>query len=62
MLAVLVGSKSDRSSKIIKDTVGYYLYFYYTYIEKLHCRPSTIDDLVNCLLYIQAMNELREIE
>lgn len=62
MLAGLVGSRSDQCIKIINDTVGYYLYFYYQYKDNYKTSPISLDDLINGLLYMQADHKLKELK
>jgi len=62
MLAGLIGSRSERSIKIIEKTVGYYLFFYYQFKEHYHLDPKSLDDLINGLLYMQAMDQLKELK
>ena len=63
MLASLVGSKEDRAIEIIKSTIGYHLFFYYQYLEFYNgCRPLSIEEMVNGLLYMQAVGKLKELK
>lgn len=62
MLAGLIGTRGDQSIKIVKDTVGYYLFFYYQYLDNYKCRPLTIDDMISGLLYIKADRKLKELK
>ena len=48
--------------KIISDTVGYYLYFYYQYKDNYKTNPVSLDDLINGLLYMQADHKLKELK
>jgi hypothetical protein len=62
MLAGIIGTRGDQSMKIIKSTVGYYLFFYYQYVDNYKCKPISIDDMVNGLLYMQADHKLKELK
>lgn len=62
MLAGLIGSREEQAQKIVKDTVGYYLFFYYQFLDNYKCKPISLDDLVNGLLYMQADRKLKELK
>jgi len=62
MLAGIIGSRSEQGIKIVKSTVGYYLFFYYQYKEFYSSAPTTLDDMINGLLYIKALDKLKELK
>ena len=40
----------------IKKTIGSILFIYYAFVNKFHCRPKDLMDMVDGLLFVEAFN------
>lgn len=53
-------TSEQKPSDFIKKTIGTILFVYYTYLQKYHCRPRDLEDLVDGLLYLDAYSFLEK--
>ena len=37
------------------------MFLYYQYVDKYHVRPTTLEDLINGLLYLKAESSIKEL-
>lgn len=54
IISIVNKSASLTPADYIKKTVGNILFVYYTYIDKNHCHPLDLDDLIDGLLFLDA--------
>lgn len=54
LIRIIAQSGSLTVADYISKTVGNLFFLYYTYVDKFHTHPVTIDDLIDGLLYLDA--------
>lgn len=62
ILRLITSSSQITTTDFIKKTCGGYLFLYYTYVENLHVRPTDMNDLVDGLLYLDAITYIKKKE
>lgn len=50
------------TSDYVKKTIGNAMFIYYSYVNHFHCYPRTLDELVDGILYIDALNYIKKQE
>lgn len=56
VVRLIASTSSMTTQDFIKQTCGGLLFLYYTYVDKLHVKPTDLIDMVDGLLYMDAKN------
>lgn len=54
LLHIVTSTSAMTTSDFIQKTCGSILFLYYSFVDRLRVRPTSLDDLVDGLLYLDA--------
>ena len=62
LLSLMVQASSQTTEDYVSKLIGGIRFMYYSFVDKFHTRPKDVEDLVDGMLYMDAVNYIEKKE